>query len=86
MNFNLTRAANLDALQQRTSAKWRFFDPDVIPAWIAEMDYPLAPAIAETLHAAVDRSDTGYRWLGELPEALADLPLTLGVGRSTQRR
>ena len=72
MNFNLTRAANLDALQQRTSAKWRFFDPDVIPAWIAEMDYPLAPAIAETLHAAVDRSDTGYRWLGELPEALAD--------------
>lgn len=71
MSFDLTREANLDALRQRTSAKWRLFEPDVIAAWIAEMDYPLAPAIAETLHSAVDRSDTGYRWVGELPEALA---------------
>jgi cystathionine beta-lyase len=71
MSFDLLRGANLDELHQRTSAKWRFYDPDVIPAWIAEMDYPLAPAIAETLHAAVERSDTGYRWVGELPQALA---------------
>lgn len=40
--------------------KWNYFEPDVLPAWVAEMDYGLAPPIAEALHAAVDRGDTGY--------------------------
>ena len=62
----------LDSLRQRTSAKWRVYDPDVIPAWLAEMDYPLAAPIAAALHAAIDRSDVGYRFIGELPEALAE--------------
>lgn len=56
----------------RTSAKWAAFPPDVLPLWVAEMDYPLAPPIAQALHEAVDRSDTGYRWAGDLPEALAE--------------
>ncbi|HEU4756255.1 MAG TPA: aminotransferase class I/II-fold pyridoxal phosphate-dependent enzyme, partial [Agromyces sp.] len=50
----------LDLLRTRTSAKWRGYDPDVLPLPIAEMDYPLAEPIAEALHAAVRRSDTGY--------------------------
>ena len=33
---------------------------DVLPLPVAEMDYPLAEPIAAALHAAVDRSDTGY--------------------------
>ena len=56
----------------RTSAKWRVYDNDVLPLWVAEMDYPLAPPIARALHDAIDRSDTGYRWDAGLPEALAD--------------
>ena len=56
----------------RTSAKWSAFPEDVLPLWVAEMDYPLAPQIAAALHAAIDRSDTGYRWSGDLPEALAE--------------
>lgn len=56
----------------RTSAKWRAFPEDVLPLWIAEMDYPLAPPISAALHAAIDRSDTGYRWDAGLPEAFAD--------------
>lgn len=56
----------------RTSAKWSAFPEDVLPLWVAEMDYPLAPPIAAALHAAIDRSDTGYRWSGDLPEALAE--------------
>jgi cystathionine beta-lyase len=64
--------AGLEDLRQRTSAKWRAYPSEVIPAWIAEMDMDLAPAIAEALHAAVSRSDTGYRWPGDLPEALAE--------------
>lgn len=43
----------------------------MLPLWVAEMDFPLAEAIAQALHDAIDRSDTGYRWAGDLPEALA---------------
>ena len=55
----------------RTSAKWRVYEPDVLPLWVAEMDYPLALPIARALHDAIDRSDTGYRWDAGLPQALA---------------
>jgi len=61
----------LEVLRERTSAKWRYHPPEVIPAWIAEMDVRLAPPVAQALHAAIDRSDLGYRWPGELPQALA---------------
>ena len=64
-------AISLASLHQRASAKWRAYEPDVIPAWVAEMDFPLAEPIAAALHDAIDRSDVGYRWIGELPDALA---------------
>ena len=38
------------------------FEPDVLPLPIAESDFPLPVAVAEALHAAVDRSDTGYHF------------------------
>ncbi|WP_430647604.1 MalY/PatB family protein [Agromyces sp. GXS1127] len=60
----------LDLLRTRTSAKWRSYDPDVLPLPVAEMDYPLAEPIAEALHAAIRRSDTGYN-SGSLPVAEA---------------
>lgn len=60
----------LDLLRTRTSAKWRSYDPDVLPLPVAEMDYPLAEPIAEALHAAVRRSDTGYN-AGSRPVAEA---------------
>jgi cystathionine beta-lyase len=63
---------DLRSLRQRTSAKWRYYPPEVLPAWVAEMDFTLAEPIAAALHAAVDRSDTGYRWVEGVPEALAD--------------
>lgn len=62
---------SLSSLKARTSAKWRFYPPEVLPAWVAEMDFTLAEPIANALNAAVDRSDTGYRWTDEVPEALA---------------
>ena len=60
----------IDLLRTRTSAKWTGYDPDVLPLPVAEMDYPLAEPIAEALHAAVRRSDTGYN-RGSLPVAEA---------------
>lgn len=53
-------AEPLDVLRTRTSEKWRHYPADVLPLPVAEMDYPLAEPIAEALHAAIRRSDTGY--------------------------
>lgn len=55
----------IDLLRTRTSAKWRLYPEDVLPLPVAEMDYPLAEPIAEALHAAIRRSDTGYAAGGE---------------------
>ena len=45
-------ADSIDKLRQRTSMKWRAFPDDVLPLFVAETDYPLAPPIAEVLAAA----------------------------------
>jgi cysteine-S-conjugate beta-lyase len=47
-------------LRSRRSSKWRRFPDDVLPLWIAEMDFPRAEPITTALHAAVDAGDTGY--------------------------
>jgi cystathionine beta-lyase len=53
-------ALTLDQLRSRRSAKWTAYPSDVVPAWIAEMDVPLAPTIRATLLDAVENDDTGY--------------------------
>lgn len=53
-------AEPLEKLRARTSEKWRAYPDDVLPLFVAEMDYPLAEPIADALIAAVRRSDTGY--------------------------
>jgi cysteine-S-conjugate beta-lyase len=50
----------LTELQRRRSEKWEGYEPGVISATIAEMDFPLADPVAEVLHAAVGRHDLGY--------------------------
>jgi cystathionine beta-lyase len=40
--------------------KWGTVEPDVIPAWVAEMDYATADVVTEALHAAIDAGQTGY--------------------------
>lgn len=52
--------APLAELRRRTSVKWRHHPEDVLPLFVAEMDYDLAPPVAAALHAAISRSDTGY--------------------------
>ncbi|HEX6255502.1 MAG TPA: aminotransferase class I/II-fold pyridoxal phosphate-dependent enzyme [Euzebyales bacterium] len=61
----------LDELRRRRSVKWRTYDPDVLPLWVAEMDVALAPPIAAALRAAVARGDTGYVHAGDLAETYA---------------
>ncbi len=54
------QALPFDQLRERSSTKWRTYGPDVIPMFVAETDYPLAPAITERLARAVALGDTGY--------------------------
>jgi cystathionine beta-lyase len=65
-------AIRLSDLQQRKSAKYRQYEADVIPAWVAEMDFPLAEPIASALHQAIDQSDTGYQSGEGLADATCD--------------
>ncbi len=59
-------------LRQRSSVKWRMFPEDVLPLFVAETDFPLAPPIQDALMAAIRNSDTGYTPpTSELPEAFA---------------
>jgi cystathionine beta-lyase len=69
---NPLRTLTLAQLRQRTSEKWRAYDPDVLPLWVAEMDVPLAEPVAAALHAAVERGDTGYPFGSAYAEAVAD--------------
>ena len=60
MSVSPLQALPLDLLRQRSSTKWRSYGDDVIPMFVAETDFPLAPAITAALTRAVEIGDTGY--------------------------
>lgn len=63
-----------DEARRALPCKWGQVDHDVIPAWVAEMDYALAPPVAAALADAVAAGVTGYpdfRPGGPLGEAYA---------------
>ena len=51
---------SLEQLRTRTSEKWRHYEPDVLPLWVAEMDSTIAPGVTEVLQRALTEADTGY--------------------------
>jgi cysteine-S-conjugate beta-lyase len=63
---------SLDELRLRTSMKWRRFDRDVLPLWVAEMDVPLAEPIVRAVGHAMAIGDTGYPAGEAYAEAYAD--------------
>src|SRR5215831_4949548 len=54
---------DIERLRHRRTVKWTLYGPDVLAAWVAEMDFDVAPAVRAALLAAV---------LGELTSACAD--------------
>ena len=60
------KALDLSELQTHRSEKWRAFPKDVLPLPVAEMDFPVADPIRQTLREMIDKSDLGY--LGSIPE------------------
>jgi cystathionine beta-lyase len=47
-------------LRARRGEKWQQYPDDVLPAWVAEMDYPLAEPIRGAIEGALALDDLGY--------------------------
>ena len=60
------QALDLSELQTHRSEKWRAFPKEILPLPVAEMDFPVAEPIRQTLREMIDHSDLGY--LGAIPE------------------
>ena len=71
----LTDLITADELRRRGSLKWTRGGPEVIGAFVAEMDFGAAPAIEQALRDAIARADFGYlseHAIGEMAQACAD--------------
>jgi cystathionine beta-lyase len=62
---------SLAALRLRTSEKWRTYPDDVLPSFVAEMDFDLARPIIDAVTESMAASDAGYGHIGRLGEAFA---------------
>jgi cystathionine beta-lyase len=60
-----------DELRARKGGKWRMHPPDVLPSFVAEMDFKVAPPIQAAIKEFVDRQDYGYGQFMD-PELLFD--------------
>ena len=58
-----------EELRARNGGKWRSHPPDVVPAFVAEMDFKVAPAIQAAIKRFVDQQDYGYGQWGD-PQVL----------------
>jgi cysteine-S-conjugate beta-lyase len=56
IDFELSRSA----LQARRNAKWNQYEPDVLPAFVAEMDFAVAAPIQAAIARIVRERDYGY--------------------------
>jgi cysteine-S-conjugate beta-lyase len=63
---------SLERLRARTSEKWRTYPADVLPAFVAEMDFDPAEPIKDAIRAAVAAGDLGYPHVGDLGAAFAE--------------
>lgn len=51
-----------EMIERRASgcAKWNYYAEDVLPMWVADMDFRVAPAISQALHQRVEHGIFGY--------------------------
>lgn len=70
--FDTFDKLSLAELHKRTSEKWSTYPPEVLPAFVAEMDFPLAPPVRAALLTALDNSDCGYAGTQDLGAAFAE--------------
>ena len=67
-------AISLEALRRRRGTKWTRYPPDVLPAWVADMDFDMVEPIRAGLARLMEANDLGYApklLASGLPEAFA---------------
>jgi len=57
------------SLRRKRGEKWTQYPADVLPAWVADMDFPVAEPISRGLAEMVSRNDLGYP-INPTPSAL----------------
>jgi cystathionine beta-lyase len=57
MNYNFDQPVNR---KDSNSVKWRWFDEDVLPMWVADMDFVSPSPVLEALHQRIDHGVFGY--------------------------
>ncbi len=68
----LLGTCSLPDLRRRTGFKWRTHPGDVLPAFVAEMDFDLAGPVKQAVVDAMTSGDCGYAHRGRLGEAFAE--------------
>src|SRR3954469_20126118 len=60
--MRMTEATDFDiaTLRARRTNKWHKFPPDVLPAWVADMDFGVAPSITAALTRLTRNQEYGY--------------------------
>lgn len=67
----LLGSCSLEALRRRKSWKWTAYGADVLPAWVAEMDFDIAEPIKAAVRQALEIGDCGYPGRAGFGEAYA---------------
>ncbi|GAB4570180.1 MAG: PatB family C-S lyase [Anaerolineales bacterium] len=61
-NFNITP----DRRTIFNKTKWTWYDKDILPMWVADMDFPAPKPILDTLHKHLDHGVLGYEIPGKV--------------------
>ncbi len=69
-NFNITP----NRRKFDTDIKWNYYKKDILPMWVADMDFPAPKPILDALHKQLDQGVLGYEWANgtQLPEVVAN--------------
>ncbi|NNL84807.1 MAG: putative C-S lyase [Myxococcales bacterium] len=51
---------DLEVRRRTQGEKWQHYPPDVLPLWVADMDFGIAPAVRDALCEALEIADFGY--------------------------
>lgn len=55
----------IDWCRAKQGTKWQRPGPEVLPAWVADMDFPVCPPVVRAIAGALERGDLGYpAWEG----------------------
>lgn len=67
-------SGEVERLCALSGIKWSWHGPDVLAAWVADMDLPPVPAAVHAVRELADRGDFGYSMAAEraLPEAFVN--------------